>query len=404
MRTNTPLKKTRDQEAKVVRSRTRTWAIILGTLAILSGCYYLGNHYQKITLIITPEKVPFDSNNQAPAYEVASINMENQPALTTIPIVPVNFEYTAKRAIENLPTEYVSTKSRGVISITNTNPTTQLFTEGTKFINPTTKKLYALVGEKIVLPSGTPAAPSKTLATIEALEPGQEYNLKKDTTLQVNAWYERNDPRISLQYAIVQENGIAGGFVGDKPLMNDAAEDKIVEELKKELQFVLQEKAYSLSLTGAFKIDNKSSLAYDEPNINTLLKTPEISLRGTYQIYLMKKNDWYSYVYNQSTLPIETVRNVMVRQLEKSLPEFILTFDGSQPYIVQQSETVFVRKPDEQAIVAAINGQPIARIRSLLSAKNFPIESVRVQLQPFWLTNVPDNAEDIRIVIDNTLH
>lgn len=402
MRTNTPLKKQRIEQEHNKRSRTYAWAIILGTLAILSGCYYLGNHYQKVTLIITPEKVPFDRNNQAPAYEVASINMENQPALTTIPIVPVNFEYTAKRAIENLPTEYVSTKSRGVVSIVNTNPTTQLFTEGTKFINPTTKKLYALVGEKIILPSGTPAAPSHTLATVEALEPGQEYNLKTGN-LQVNAWYERNDPRLALQYGVIQTEGITGGFVGDKPLMNDAAEDKVVEELKKELQFVLQEKAYSLSLTGAFKIDNKQSLSYDEPQINTLLKTPEISLRGTYQIYLMKKNDWYSYVYNQSTLPVETVRNVMVRQLEKSLPEFILAYDGSQPYVVQQSETVFVRKPNEAAIIESIKGQPIHQISTILKTQNAPVERIKIQVQPFWLKKAPTQTEDISIVMDNSL-
>ncbi len=365
-------------------------------IMIICASYYIGNLYTHVTVHVVPDAIKFNPNHKALIQEVASINIKNMSSKNFINVVPVNFEYTASRSIENLETEYISNKSTGSITIFNIGATSQLLTQGTRFINPVTKKIYFMQGDKIVLKGGTKAAPATAVVTIEAAEPGEEYNMKNET-LKVFAWYDKQDPRNETQYA-QPVTEIVGGFAGDKPLLSDTDKQTLTEELHKELSFVLKEKASSLSLSGVFKIDNPQSMSYEEPLVNTLLKVPKISIHGTYQIYLMKQRDWLDYAKRYSNFDIETIKNVQViHNKETPFPEFSLITEADGQKIQQISSTIFYINPNEPLIKKVMMDKKIKHLGEILKDPELRVAAASISVQPFWLTKIPHDISKIEV-------
>jgi hypothetical protein len=378
------------------KTKIGIWIIAIISVVAVSGAGFLV--FRGTTIKITPREqtVVFDEQSIYSAYPSGQ-----EPDQSSIVYESISKDLEESISVEATSVESVEENSSGKITVVNNHSDSSLrLIKNTRFETPT--GLIYRIRSSVVVPGKKGDKAGELEVTVFADEPGERYNigpvakftlpgLKTTGPEMYNSVYGRSDKSIS------------GGFIGERPVVsrND------LDNAQSQLRARLEEKSLTVFA------DSNSDDLYVFPElikVNYKSIPPDFAEDGSVRVRetatvivpafageLFGKaianatsadaGDGLISILDRSSFTIQLINSDSL-EIGKDIIEFTLS-----------GNAVFVWSVDSEAITRDLAGKSKESFQSVLEGHT-GVEESSAQIRPFWKSNFPNNAEDIKIIIN----
>lgn len=261
----------------------------------------------------------------------------------------------------------------------------------------------------ITVPGMKDKTPGSVEVEIYGSESGEEYN---STPLDFKIFGFKGTQKYAKFYAR-SKGEIAGGFVGKKRQIGEADKTKALTELKTSLEAKLLRKATDQIPSGFVLFNNAAFLTVDEENFNSSGESNivPISIKGTLFGVLFNEKALTKKIIERS-FPGEEKNEVVIQNIRDLV--FSISNQTAAPYqrnILENITTVnfnlsgtskAVWQVDKEKLIDGVLGKRKSDFNQLMS--EFPnILAVNLSLRPFWKRSLPEEREDIKLQVINSI-
>lgn len=274
---------------KISKTGAKKWIFLLmGIVVVVAIAGYIASvYFSKATFTIAPRTIPFSVDS--------TYVSQNTPAKGVLTYELATIKGDASATVPATDGSKISTSAKGKITVYNTYSTqSQRLIAGTRFADDT-GRIYRLASSIIVpgyTTAGTTIKPGSILASINAAEPGQSYNItKSDPISDFKIVAYKGTSKYDSIYGRIATD-ISGGFVGTKKTVSPNVIASTTADLKAKITngLLTQLKA---SIPSGYILYPKAYVAvFETPTIGgTDPKSASISLKGTVYGILFKRSD-----------------------------------------------------------------------------------------------------------------
>ncbi|HMO78513.1 MAG TPA: hypothetical protein PKA42_02070 [Candidatus Paceibacterota bacterium] len=382
------------------KSKKKKYLILSTIVVILIGSIFgLSALLSKTTLTVFPEFREPVVNADFIAYPNRRDNSLSYEILT--------IDDVGEKQVQASGEEYVESQAKGVIEIIKTTPGSERLIKNTRFRSP--DGLIFRIQESVVVPGAlkdTTGAlvPGTIQAEVFADTVGQEYNLAANTRFDVPGFKESNLNELYASIYAVNREAIAGGYKGQKFLINDAELSKARQELQLELRTKLLEKVNTEKPAGFTTFGGSIAINYEAlPTVSYGENLVTIREQAVLQLPLFKQDEFASYIAREtiSTYNREPVRIVDTSTLSFSYKD--LATNSSNLANLTAIDFTLSGKPlivsefDAKQLQKDLAGKAKTSISTVLTGHP-GIKSARVSAKPFWRNSFPEEPTAIIIV------
>jgi len=296
----------------------------------------------------------------------------------------------------------VSEKATGTIVIYNA------FSSSSQILNTDTRlegsngKIYKTQTKTIVPGMNKNGIPGSIEVKIYGAEAGQEYN---SVPLDFKIFGFKGNPKYSKFYGR-SKGTITGGFIGKAPAISDAEKTTAALDLKTTLQTKLFKKATDQIPSGFVLFKDAIFINTDDSNISSTYNKDNsvtLTLNGTLHGFLFNEQKLTKKItedniekYDESDVYIPNIRNLIFTLTNK---DNISLGDVKNINFNLSGADKIVWKTDVNKFTADLLGKSKNDFNQILS--QYPnINSATLTLNPIWEMSIPDQAKDIKVIVN----
>lgn len=380
------------QNEKRKVSRYIIWcvAFISATFLFFAVSYMLG----KVTVVLSPKTQELILNKNLSANKDAG---ENALAFD---LVVISGE--ENKIMQTTETKEVSEKAEGTVVLYNT------FSSSPQTLNIDTRlegsngKIYKTKTRSVVPGMSKDKKPGSVEVKIYGSEGGEEYN---SVPLDFKILNFKGSPKYSKFYGR-SKGAITGGFKGGLPIISDTDKTNTVSELKTILQAKLLKKATDQIPNGFILFKNAVFLNTEDDVIDTTSITDNmlpIKLKGTLYGLLFNENQLTKIIiednvegYDGSEVYLSNIKDLIFSLLDKNS---ISSADIKSINFNLSGAVKVVWKLDEAKFIDDLLGKSKKDFSQILL--QYPnIDSADLVISPIWRMSIPDNIEDIKVIVN----
>jgi len=298
----------------------------------------------------------------------------------------------------------VEEKARGILTVYNDfSSSPQRLVATTRFESPDGKIFRT--PEAVVIPgakvSGDVLTPSSIDIEVVADKAGEEYNLPGGLEWTIPGF--AGTSRFAGFYAENKES-MSGGFSGEKlypsgeeiELAKATAETSLESNLKTELATLMSDEFSLLDKAVRFKITTQE-VQEDKTNPGTFFVYTE----GEMQYLIFRKDALYNGILEkaQDALPADAADVVPVDfGVTYEEPESVDFEEGIMEFSAEGT-VVFAAAVDTEQLAQNLGGLDESALRREIFAVP-GLENGKISLWPFWVSEVPDDPDDVSITVE----
>lgn len=375
--------------------------VLLGSIAVLliGAVFGLSALLSKTTLTVYPVYNEPVVNAEFTAYP------DRREGALSYEVITI--ETTDEAQVAATGDEYAETKTEGFIEIIKTTAGAEQLVKNTRFRSP--DGLIFRIQEGVTVPgaikdsTGT-LVPGTIRAKVTADAAGENYNLASGVKLDVPGFKESNLNELYNAVTAVVREPLAGGFKGQKFIINDGELATARQKLQQELRDALLLRIKSEVPAGFTTFEAAVALTFQElPTVSYGENLVTIREQAFLQMPLFKEADFAAFLAKETipTYDREPVRITDTKALEFSYSD--LTTNSTNIANLTALTFKIVGKPtivsefDAEKLQADLAGKAKTSISTVLTAHP-GIKSARVASKPFWRRSFPDDASDIEIL------
>jgi len=296
----------------------------------------------------------------------------------------------------------VSASAQGTIFIYNAfSSDPQQLSQGTR-LEGSNGKIYKTSSSVTVPGMDTEGVPGKVEAGIIATEAGEAYNsgpldftiLSFKGTSKYSKFYGRS------------KGEIAGGFIGNSPVISDTDQAGAFSELKSALREKLLSKAGDQIPGGFILYKDAAFLQIDSQNVgfNSAGSDVPVTMKGTLYGFLFNEEKLTKKIAKDNAEKyddtLDTVYIPNIRDLTFTLTDQNISFAEAQNINFNLTGSAkIVWKFDSTKLAADLLGKPKSEFNQILSAYT-NIDSADLVLSPFWARSLPSKLNKIKVTVN----
>jgi hypothetical protein len=312
----------------------------------------------------------------------------------------LQYQETATRVVPSTSTETVENRAQGTITVYNEYSTQpQRLVTNTRFEsedgriyrieNPITVPGYTVV-------SGT-KTPGSITVTVYADEPGEEYN-GGATTFTIPGL--AGSPQFTSMYARTTD-GISGGFIGERPVVDTRTREDAVLIMKNELEEKIRRELLTRVAPHSFFDESLITVRFIEQPDRAQNDGAEVSLQGIAEMPVFSESEIAQYLAQQGRVSFDApllIQNrdaltVEFSQEEEDDTRFKVLVSGEAQLRAFVDTDVLVRDFVERS------GEGVGGVGSILT--RYPgIQDLQLSIYPFWRQTLPKNGARYTIKVD----
>ena len=393
----------------VARHPMASWAgvaIVVGLVVVL-GAFLFSALFAGATVSVYPRQDTVVVN--------ATVLSEKDGGNSEVPFFMYDVSATAQQVVEASEKQEVEERATGTITIYNAfSDAPQRLIKNTRFEN-TDGRIYR-IRQSVEVPGMQNDTPGKIDAVVFAEEPGEAYNISGTATFSVPGF--AGMPQEGKVYA-ESAGAIAGGFIGEKRVVEESDRMRTLSELESTLRADLRAKlAQDDTLPeGGVYFDGGMFYQFSPlPDEDRSGEEITLSLSGTLHAVVFDKEALAAEIargavsgYDGSPIVIEDTEGITIElqpAATSAMEEEDVNTDGpvwdAKAYMVQvRGKAPFVWLYDAEQLARDIAGKDKHTLaaggnNTVLDA--YPgIDRIEVQLRPFWKNTLPQDQKDIRI-------
>lgn len=374
------------------RNKRTVPKIILVLVILLAIFWALSALLHKATVTVDPQE-----ESVAIVQTFNAVDTAADGAVTFSRVSP--FSASETLFIEGSVEENVQTKATGKILVKNETSEQQRFIATTRFETP--DGLIYRTPRSIVIPAN-----GETEVTVTADIPGDEYNSESGLTFTIPGL---EGTASFNSFSATQVGAISGGFSG----IITTATDEEIEAGKNTLEQELRQKLIDelLRKVPSGFIINEDLLTISEPLFSTSPNQAEggidITAEGTIEAVMFEKEAFDTFIASSvltDYTPDQSVSITNTPDLTLSIvtEDFSVSEDSSFEFSLRSPKegAQFQWNIEEAVVKDAIAGKDQDFIEKGLVEELSRVDSVVVEISPFWRSSLPNNVEKIELLIE----
>lgn len=392
----------REQRQPEPVSRDRAWlyvALGLG-LAIIAAAFTLSLFFAGATVSVFPKQDTVVAHAAFDAGQGASLGFER-----------MTVERTVERTIAAATTKNVEERATGKLIIYNDYAEMpQRLIKNTRF-ESATGNIYR-IRESVEVPGKTAAGPGSVEVTIVAEEPGEQYNTAPGS-FTIPGFVGL--PQEGKVYGKTTGD-IAGGFSGERRVVDDAERANIVTEIEANLRDQLLAAAFETSDRPADHLLFKEAVFFEfVPKEDVPVEGDKVTISRTGKLHgVLFKQDAFATAmaraaltsYGGESIRLENPQDLQVTVVPAN------TATGTTPeqpwespvyHVSVEGKAGFVWEFDAAALARDLAGKPKSVLEggSESIRSTYPgIDHLQANVRPFWKSTFPERPEDIKIITE----
>lgn len=258
---------------------------------------------------------------------------------------------------------------------------------------------------QITVPGLKGSTPGSVEVEIYGTEAGEAYN---SAPLDFKIFGFKGTPKYSKFYAR-SKGEIKGGFIGKQRQVSETDKTAALKELQANLKAKLLQKATDQTPSGFVLFKDAGFLSIDEENFNSASESSivPVSIKGTLYGILFEEKPLTQKIIEKS-FPGEETNEIYIQNIQDLT--FSIPNGTAAPYqknILENVKTVnfnlsgisnAVWRIDEDKLLGDILGKKKKDFNQTLA--QYPnIVLANLSLRPFWKRSLPDDAEDVKVVV-----
>jgi hypothetical protein len=384
--------------------KSRVLLVLLGIVVLIGLLgYFASTYFARAIFTVKPREIPVTVNSTL----IATASPVNGSLTYDLVSVANSATSTVKATIGS----YSESKAKGIVTFYNSfSAKSWRLIAGTRFV--TSEGLIYRLASTISIPGFTTSSsgvftPGTITATLIADQVGEEYNaVRMDPLEKLRVVAFEKDPKYETVYAKIT-GPISGGFKGNKVTVSPSVLASTTVELQSEIIRDSLSHLKSIVPEGYVLYSSAYSAVFSPASVNSLAKTPVVSVRGTVYGILFKKTDLVSKLAGQS--------------LVQSFNGFTFDTDGLEGLVFAISNAKDFSPIKKNNLIIQIKGNmtllgvvPVQELKSKLAGMALvdtekvihayspviDLEKSSGQVVPPW-SKVPTNLEKISVVIQD---
>jgi len=375
-----------------VAIRRPSFALIIAILVIFVGLFFI------FSLIFSGSKVTIIPKQQETFVDATFEAFRDGSNMLLYQDMTV--EKTGSEVVSATERRNVEERANGRIVIFNNHDTaSQRLITNTRF--QTLDGLIYRISEPIIVPGMTKkedgtVVPGSIEADVYADEPGERYNIGlTDFTIPGFA----GSPRFEGFFAR-SKTSMAGGFVGEKLVVNPDVLKKTKENITQKLRGELTTLSFAQKPDGFHLFEDGLFIDFtplpDEERENGV----EVRIKGVLHGILFEEGAFAEYIaartlagYDGEPVSIENADSLIFTVTEK---ETVRPWENDSLTFSLTGSALVVWEFDEMALAEDLRGRSKDALPTIL--QGYPsILRAEIVLRPFWRTTFPDDPADIAI-------
>ena len=380
-------------------SRRGLWGVAV--ISLLFFLFALSYFYSSATVTVSPKIKDVTLN------ENLSASREVGGEALPFDVIVISGEET--KMVQTTEQKDVAEKATGVVVIYNAfSSAPQKLSIDTR-LEGSNGKIYK-TKKALVVPGMNGKTPGSLEADIYGSNAGEEYN---SDPLDFTIFGFKGTAKYSKFYGR-SKGEITGGFKGKAPIISDADKLTVTDDLKKNLQTKLFQKATGQIPSGFVLFKDAVFLNLDDSIIDRASAKDNM-------LSVMLKGTLYGFLFNEEKLTA------------KIAEDNITGFDGSPVYLLNirdlifslsdkdnisltnnladvknidfnlSGETKIIWKIDENKLSGDLLGKAKKDFKQIFS--QYPdIDSADLSISPFWKMSLPDKAKNIKVIVNYPAH
>jgi len=372
--------------------RYKLW--LVAVISLVFFIFALSYMFLKVTVTVNPKVRNMALHENLSASKDASSD--------TLPFELIIISGEESKVVQDTKTKDVIEKAKGTVLIYNNFSSVPQRLDIDTRLEGSNGKIYKTV-KQIVVPGMRSSAPGSVEVGIYAAAGGEEYN---SGPLDFTIFGFKGTPKYSKFYAR-SKGSIAGGFIGQVPVITDIDKLAGMNDLKIALQAKLLKKATDQIPSGfvlfrdAVFLDTEDGAATSEGNKSSL------NLKGTLYGFLFDVKKLTKKIaednledYDDTAIDIPNIRDLTFTMDNKDNLFFADNPADVKNINFNLSGTAKIIYPvDENNLKADLLGKRKKDFKQILA--QYPnIDSADVVISPFWKMSFPDKIKDIKVVVN----
>lgn len=285
-----------------------------------------------------------------------------------------------------------NTKAKGIIKVFNDYHLSQTLVVNTRFISADGNLFYSK--DSLNVASGQ----SKEVEVIAA-EAGNEYNIKP-TTFSIPGLL--GSARYTAVYGKSSES-MQGGAIANVSQVSQKDIDNAQESLFNELFSILKQDIQNTADPDFLILDQAIKSEILEKSFSKELeqeaKEFDLNMKVLVKGLAFKKDDINNFAKQWALEQAPENKKLKLNDLKIEYSIKDIDFEkGTISLKINVSADIFT-DIDEQSLKYALSGKSLEESRILLSSDQ-EITKTRLRISPFWIKNIPENAEKIKIKLN----
>ncbi len=378
------------KENKNTKSRHGLWLVAF--ISIIFFIFALSFLFARATVTVNPKINDFSLDKNWSA--IKDINSNG----LSFDLVIISGEEVKK--VPGGEEKEVSLNSKGKIFLYNTfSIAPQKLANNTK-LEGSNGKFYKTVGEVVVPGMNIDGTAGKVEVGILGLEAGVEYN-SEPLDFTISGF--KGTPKYEKFYG--RSNGaITGGFKGKTPVIAEAEQQKVFNELKVSLKDKLLQKAIDQIPNGFILFKDAAFLNIDEEGVEftSVDNNLPVKVKGTLYGFLFSEKELTTKIakdsianYDDSEIYIPNIKDLVFTMIDQDI-----SFNDVQNINFNLSGSAkVVWKFDDASFAGSLLGKSKKDFNEILS--QYPhVDSAELELSPFWVRSIPSKLKDIKVTVN----
>lgn len=373
----------------VKKTFSLVFTVIIGLVA---SFLVIDTFFVKAVIEIVPKSYSILLKDTYPAYQEPK---EEELGYRTIVLTHEEEEEFVVERYDN-----VSLVSSYMVVLSNELDKAQRLLPNTR-LESTGGLLYKTGDKEVVIPAADSSGPGEISVVVNAIEPGEKYNISVGDRLVFSAWKEAGDPRVDSQYGVIQEL-IQEGMVGKVPVYEGSGD--VVSDLKDTVREVLLERADSSKHDGFYMIPVVESLDFEPEGVEVMDEKVRVSVIGSITLVVFSEDELINYL-GYYKVPGYDLKEAKL--ISSNMDLKIASLVGENIF---ESPAITFSVSGEARIVGVINTDEVRqmlvsadkeRFEEIMS-KNPQVFDAGFYMRPFWRKELPGSVGAIEVhVLDN---
>ena len=377
-----------------ILSRWWIWIAAGVSVAILGILLLVATRPTTVTVTPRSQIIVFDASSEFSAYPGGSA----PTGMLTYTVETLDFEDSA--VVTTTGTERVDEKAHGKITVVNNYSSTPVkLIKNTRFETP--DGLIFRILSEVNVPGKKGTKPGELSVEVFADASGEKYNVGPIARFTLPGL--KNSSAMYADVYARSSEGMVGGFVGERPVIDPVA----LQSAKAEIRGRLAEKVRADALSRT----NETSVVLPDLALITYTTLPSTEeAGGAARIHEKVRVE-------MPIFPAEPFARTIARGISadaeegsvmvKGIPTLTATSAGADVPILGSNTLNFtlagsaqlIWNVDTQALGEALAGRGEDAFQAIVGG--FPgVEGARARVQPFWKNSFPENSADIHINIE----